>query len=59
MAAAVAAITVLPNKADPAPITEANLLEQSTLQNIREYQHKDVNGNYICKKPIVRCTASS
>ena len=30
----------------PAPVV-LNLTEQSTLQSLREYQHKDVNGNPI------------
>lgn len=33
--------------ADPTLIAEANLREESTLANIREYRHKDSYGNAI------------
>lgn len=33
--------------ADPTLIAEANLREQSTMANIREYRHKDSYGNMI------------
>jgi hypothetical protein len=49
MAAATDAVEAVPNHADPTLIAEANLLEQSTLQNIREYRHRDIYGNVICK----------
>lgn len=33
--------------ADIIPNAVANVNEQSTLQNLREFQHKDANGNPI------------
>ena len=32
---------------------DAQLLEQSTIESLRAYQHKDANGNPISKLPIV------
>lgn len=37
------------NIADLDPNTVKNVLEESTLQNIRAYDHKDTNGNVIGK----------